>query len=100
MFSVLKEATAWKGKTIVVVHIETNYLIPTFMDDEIEVRTCIYELGNKSLKMHQRIIDKAGNVKIDSRSVLSTFDAQSKTSFPIPNEWRMKIETFESGAAF
>lgn len=96
LYAILKEATAWSGKTLVVVHIENNYLIPTFLDDEVEVRTCIYEIGNKSVKMHQQIVDKTGNVKMDSRSVLSTFDAQTNASFPLPNEWRTKIEAFEN----
>ncbi|MDR1054246.1 MAG: acyl-CoA thioesterase [Prevotellaceae bacterium] len=97
---VLPDAALWQGRTIVVAHIENNYLIPTFMDDTIEVQTCIYETGNKSLKMRQRIVDKDGNIKMDSYSVLSTFDTYTKLSFPLPDEWRAKIEAFEQGATF
>ena len=93
--AVLPEAAEWKGKTLVVVHIENNYLIPTFMNDEIEVRTSVFEMGSKSIKMRQQIIDKDGNIKMDSMSILSTFDAKAKASFPLPDEWRAKIEEFE-----
>ena len=95
LLTVLEEAAKWEGKTVVVVRIENNYLIPTLMYDKIEVQTRITEMDNKSMKMHQCIIDKDGNIKMDSLSILSTFDTHTKKSFPLPDEWRAKIEAFE-----
>lgn len=92
----LKESTNWKGQTLVLVHIENNYLMPTFLYDDIELYSSIYEIGNKSVKMLQKLVDKAGSVKMESRSVLSTFDAQTNASFILPQSWKDKIKAYES----
>lgn len=94
--SVLEEATQWHGKTIVLVRIENNYLLPTFLHDKIEVRTNVYEMGNRSVKMHQQVVDENGQIRLESYSVLSTFDSDTNASFLLPDEWRKKIEEHEN----
>ncbi len=92
----LGEQVDWRiGKILVLVHIETDYFQSVRLYDKIEVTTTVTGIGNKSLKMLQQIIDAEGNVKVESRCVMSTFDNDTNNSFPFPEAWREKITTFE-----
>ena len=84
--------TNWKGKTLVVVHIETDYLKPVFLETKINVETQITEVGNRSLKMHQQIVSDKGDVMVKSMSIMSAFDVSTEQSFIIPDEWRNRVE--------
>ena len=85
-----------KGKTLVLVHTEADYLQPTFLYDTIEVHTSVVETGARSVKMKQYIIAAGGAVRVESYSVLSTYDMDTGQSFPMPEEWREKINAFNS----
>lgn len=82
----------WKEKTLVVVHIETDYLKPVFLETKISVETQITEVGNRSLKMHQQIVNDKGEIMVKSMSIMSAFDAKTGQSFIIPNEWRNMVK--------
>lgn len=82
----------WKERTLVVVHIETDYLKPVFLENKISVTTEITHVGNRSIKMHQQIVDDKGEVKVESKSVMSAFDVRTGDSFIIPDEWRKRVE--------
>ena len=84
-----------KGRTLVLVHTEADYLQPTFLYDTIEVHTSVVEAGGRSVKMKQRVIAADGSVRVESYSVLSTYDMDTGQSFPMPEEWREKINAFE-----
>lgn len=85
------DLTDWQGKTLVVVHIETDYLKPVFLDTRISVKTRIAEVGNRSLKMLQEIVNENGDVMVKSMSIMSAFDVKTNESFTIPDEWRKRI---------
>ncbi len=82
----------WKEKMLVVVHIETDYLKPVFIETNINVETQIAEVGNRSLKMLQQIVNDKGEIMVKSMSVMSAFDARTEQSFIIPNEWRKRVK--------
>jgi acyl-CoA thioester hydrolase len=87
----------WNEKTVVIVHIDNDFLLPTLIDDTIFVTTEVVRIGNRSIDMNQQIIDDKGNVRVKSHCVFSTIDVRSNTSFPIPAEWKKCIEDFEKG---
>ena len=92
----LNERIDWRrGKVMVLVHTEADYLDQVFLYDQIEVHTHVTEIGDRSLKMHQRIVDAHGKIKVEGRSVLSTFDFETGRSFPMLDVWREKITTLE-----
>ena len=82
----------WKEKMLVVVHIETDYLKPVYIETKISVETQITEVGNKSLKMHQQIVNDKGEIMVKSMSVMSAFDVSTGQSFIIPDEWRNRVK--------
>ena len=69
------------------------------MDDELEVRTSIYEIGVKSLKMIQVIYDRRSHrIKTVCDSVMVAVQRSTGTSIELPQQWRDAIEMFEKMA--
>lgn len=81
---------------LVIVRIENDFLKPTFLEDELTVHTQIEKIGVKSITMNQLIIGRKGEVKVKSRSILSTFDIEENTSFVLPEKWVYAFEKFSS----
>ena len=82
-------------KLMVLVRIETDFFQSTSLYDIVEVTTRVVKIGKKSISMLQQLLDKDGQVKAESKSVLSTYDAVAKRAYPFPEEWKEKINTFE-----
>ena len=85
------DLNSWKEKMLVVVHIENDYLKPVYIETAISVETQITELGNKSLKMQQQIVNSKGEIMVKSTSIMSTLDTRTGQSFIIPDEWRARV---------
>ncbi|MDE7149844.1 MAG: acyl-CoA thioesterase [Bacteroidales bacterium] len=83
------------GRTLVLVHLETDFIRPVFEHDRIAVETYMERIGGKSIAMMQEIRDEAGVLRARCRSVLSTLDMTAGGSFPIPAEWRAVLERAE-----
>lgn len=79
---------------IVVVHIETDFLKPSFMGDDLAVHTQIDKIGEKSIAMTQLIVGTKNELKVKSRSVMSTFNINESTSFILPENWVFALEKF------
>ncbi|MDR2293487.1 MAG: acyl-CoA thioesterase [Prevotellaceae bacterium] len=85
----------WNEKTIVIVHTDSDFIIPTLIDDIIFVTTEVVKISNRSISINQQIIDDRGNIKVKSHCIFSTLDVRSNTSFFVPAEWKKCIENFE-----
>ena len=86
----------WKeGQILALVRTETDFKQSVYFDDEIEIQSSITNVGNRSIKMHQALVDKKGNVKAESRSVLSTFNTKTNESFPLSEEWKQKFNAIK-----
>lgn len=80
-------------QTVVTASSTTNFYEPVGMKDQVVIRTGVERVGNKSFTVFQQMVDlKSGVVKADNRTVLVGWNAVAKTSFPIPESWREKIE--------
>jgi len=81
----------------VLVRTECDFMESILFTDDISVETKVLEIGNKSVKMMQRIVDnKSGKIKSTCLSILSGYDKQSKTSMIISDDFRKKVADFES----
>lgn len=83
------------GRTLVLVHLETDFIRPVFEHDHIAVETFLEKIGGKSVTMIQEIRDEAGVLRARCRSVLSTLDMAQGGSFPMPEAWRAVLEQAE-----
>ena len=84
----------------VIVNAQVDFLLPVYMAEQIAVQTAVIEIGNKSFKLQQQVINtKTGEVKCVCRTIMVGFDKKSSTSQPIPDEWKTAITEFEGGEA-
>lgn len=86
------------NQQLVIVSYKTDFYSQIMPLDKIEVRTKIYHLGNKSLRMLQWIaITGEDRPKSVNDSVLSGFYFGTNESMVIPDEWRQIFHRFEKG---
>lgn len=96
--AIMKEGITWKQVPVVIVNINVNFYSPTYMDEQIEVRTQTLRLSERSLTLEQRIVNpQTGDVKCVAQTVMAGFDARTASSAPIPEDWKKAIYEFEQG---
>ena len=84
------------GKSVVIASVKTDFRIPIFRHDKIQVETRVVAIGEKSLTMQQRITGiYDGEVKAEAVTVFSGFDYDRQKSMEILPELRAAIEAFE-----
>lgn len=95
-FSIFSEPIKWKETALVLASIKIDYLKPVFFDEQIAVLTHVYHLGNKSLKMHQKLINKVTREeKAINDAVLVAFDNRMDKATELPAIWKEEIAQFE-----
>lgn len=93
---VLPNLTINKEIGVVIADIHVTFLLPVYPGENVAVKTAVTEIGNKSFKLLQQLIDTDNNeVKCTSRTVMVCFDATTKTTCPISQEWRNAIADYE-----
>ncbi len=93
---VLKGELKTGNNTLIIASIKTDFIEPVFMEDQIVVKTSVFYLGNKSLKMKQQLYDMAGEkVKAECKSVMVPFNINKQQSTELPVKWRQKIINYE-----
>ncbi len=96
MRNVLQVPLVWDKEGMIMASVETQYLHQTRFGDPVYVTTCIERLGNKSVTMFQRLINRqTGNVHAECRAVVVAFDYAAQRTIPLPEEWRRRIEEHE-----
>ncbi len=81
---------------IVVVHIDADFITQILGTDPVAVETAVVEIGNKSMKMVQRVVNTQTNeVKCYCKSIMVAFDLETHDSMEIPEDWKEAISAFE-----
>ena len=93
--SQIDENTNWENIDMVIVRTECDFMESIIYTDDISVETKIVEIGNKSIKMMQQIVDNTGKIKSTCLSILSGYDKQNHVSKAITDEFRNKVTAFE-----
>ena len=86
----------WEKIDIVIVHTECDFMDSILYADDISVETKVLDIGTKSVKMMQRIVDNTGKIKSTCLSILSGYDRKNNTSKEISDEFRKKVNDFEN----
>jgi acyl-CoA thioester hydrolase len=95
---VLNGAINWDLQGFVLARTEIDHIESLFLDDEAHCFTRVYELGNKSLKMHTSIVAlRDGELRQAAKinGILVAMDYTQNKSVAIPDEWRKMIGEFE-----
>ena len=91
----------WYDKALVLVKIEIEYFQPVQMYDSIRVLTKVVHLGNKSLRMEQRLVgEQPEDVRCTNRAVLSGFNYIQGKSLELLDIWRESIKDYEKDLNF
>ncbi len=86
----------WSKDGIVVVHIEVDFLAQIYASDQVAVQTAVTEVGTKSFKLMQRVIDtRTQEVKCVCTSVMVAFDLIRHESKPMEDSWVEAICRYE-----
>ena len=76
---------------LIMVRIENDFICPSFMEDRLQVETEWDSIGNRSIRLKQRVVDQDGKVRVNSLCVMSTFDRETGKSFELPEAWRSRM---------
>lgn len=85
---------------VVIVNINVSFLLPVYPQENVAVQTAVVEIGDKSFKLFQQLIDVETNeVKCICQTVMVGFDAKTKSTKSIPQSWRDAIARFEENSS-
>jgi acyl-CoA thioester hydrolase len=94
---VLPEVSMNKEVGVVIGHIEVSFMLSVYPGENVAVETSVIEIGNKSFKLLQHLVDlDTKDVKSICHTVMVCFDAKTKTSHIILEDWRKAMADFES----
>lgn len=86
----------WNDADLVIANVNANFLSPVFMSESIAVQTATLSIGNKSLKVVQRIINTdTKEVKAICETILVGFDVVTSSAKEISVEWKEAISFYE-----
>ena len=95
--SVLGKDFARKGFTAVIVNINCDFFSPSFLNEDLEVRSAVIHIGEKSITLEQRIVNSQnGDVKCICTTVMAGFDPTTLKSAPIPVHFRNTFAAYEA----
>lgn len=94
--AVLREKIDRTNLDLVIAHIEVDFISPVFPGDNIAVQTAVVEIGRKSFRLFQQLIDLDTKVvKCVCRTVMVGFDVRTNTSKLLSDKWKESISRFE-----
>ena len=93
---VIPDISVSKEVGVVIANIQVSFLVSVYPGENVAVETAVVEIGNKSFKLQQRLIDVETNeVKCVCQTVMVCYDAKTKSSHPISEAWRKAMAEFE-----
>lgn len=85
-----------KTESLVIVNVNCNFYSPAYLKERIEVLTAVDHIGEKSLRLEQRVVNADnGDVKCICHTVMAGFDPVRVVSVPISDDWHRKISAYE-----
>lgn len=90
------EPVDWTQTPVVIASINCDFLSPVVTGEEVEVRTRVSEIHDKSFIVLQELANSVtGEVKCTCRVVMVYFDIATKIPTRLPDDWRQRFNTFE-----
>lgn len=85
-----------KEESLVIVNVNCNFYSPAYFTENIEVLTGVESIGDKSLRLEQRVVNAdTGDVKCVCHTVMAAFDPVTVRAIPVSDIWRSRIGEFE-----
>ena len=81
---------------VIVAKVDVDFRSPAAFLETLQVGARVPRMGTKSLDMEHEIRGGDGRLVAEAATVLVAFDYAERSPIPIPDEWRERIESFES----
>ena len=86
----------WSKPSLMIVHLDLDFLAQTRFSEHVEVLTQVTRLGDKSVHRMQQLVNvDTGEVKCQCQSVMCNFDPATGIPATITDEWRHDIAAYE-----
>jgi len=96
---VMPEVSDSREVGVVIANIQVSFLLPVYPGENVAVETAVTEIGNKSFKLLQQLVDVETNeAKCICQTVMVCFDAKTKNSRTISEAWRTAMADFEENS--
>jgi acyl-CoA thioester hydrolase len=94
--TVLQSKIDWTNFDLVLVNVTLDFKQQITLHDYIICKSDIYEIGSKSMKMRQYLIDAETNkIKTTCYSILVAIDKERNCSKEVPENYKKLILSFE-----
>lgn len=91
-----KEVLQAKTSNTLICQVNTTYVKPLYLTDEICVKNKVVRWGNSSFDMLQAIFKKtAEGEQLVNFSVTTFVHIENEKPAPVPEEWKQAVEKFE-----
>lgn len=80
---------------LAVVNINADFCAQTRLGEELAVETACTAIGEKSVRLEQRVVSADGQVKCTCRTVMAAFSRKEATSVPVTEAWIEALENYE-----
>lgn len=75
-----------------IVHAESDYKLPLFVGDLIEVQVLVEKVGKTSFTLSYKLLDTSQRIVGLAQTVHVTIDKATRKKIPLPSDLRSKIE--------
>lgn len=75
-----------------IVHSESDFKLPLFVGDLIEIQVMVEKVGKTSFTLYYKLLDTSQNIVGTAQTVHVTIDAQAHKKIPLPSDLRSKLE--------
>lgn len=88
----------WKKTGVVIAQATLDYILPVFIEDKISMYVRTSRIGKSSFDLEYllvKLVNGQEQVCNKGKTTCVAFDYASKSSFPIPNEEKERMISFE-----
>ena len=76
----------WKKADVVVANVNADFLSPIYPGEPIAVQTCTVEIGNRSFKLLQQIVNTETGIRYNGRSCRPYQRRMERGALPVRRE--------------
>lgn len=92
------EMNAGIGRGLPTVHLEADFLAPSFMDDELTATLSVREIGTSSIGLEIVLQGSDGAERVRGHVVLVLMDVLSMRAIAIPDDIRSRIAAYQGAS--
>jgi acyl-CoA thioester hydrolase len=85
-----------EGLLLIVASVKIDFRSRANLGETLEVGARVSRVGTKSFDLDHEVRGPDGRLVAEAQTTLVTFDYDNDQTMPVPPEWRVSIESYES----